>query len=225
MVCRIIQLLSDPCIMTYYVFSAVYTAAYASVSREQPRVVMYSILRVLPLLYLIAYIAYSKAVLCVYAKYICLGLFLTSLAEAAHVFDWDYFMHAVAIYSLAMCTYIAAMYCKYRGTRLSWLNIPLNVLCMLFLHFQVAGYLSPLILFFFGAFTAVMAFFALSRFEKERTAPAYLGAAGALLFQIYCFFYALGTFAPTFVCVVAPEMVMAIFYLAQLGIGLSVHFC
>ena len=223
--CRLVQLLTDPRLVTYYVFALIYIVGYASVSKEQPRVFMYSALRVLPLMYLMGYIIYSHHVLCNYTKYIMVGLLMSAFAEALHIYDWGFFIHVVAIYSLVMMVYTGGMYCKYRGNRLSWLIVPVDLMVMIVLYFQVAGYLSPIVLFCFGFFTVAMAFFALARFEKERTAPAYLGAAGGILFQIHCFFYALGMFSPRFVCIVSQELVMLTYYLGQLGIGLSVHFC
>jgi len=231
MVAHAMELLTQPCMVVYYGLAGYFTFGFSTMhDASPPHLAMgYSVARCLPLLYLISYVIYSKAkkcgANCFFCKYILLGLVVSCVGEFLLQYDPHHFMHAVCLYTVAILLYTGGNYYKYKGSSLSKLILVWDVVFMAAMYMFVAGYLAAVVLFGYGAVTMAMVFFAVARYERERTAPAYLGASGCLLLQTSHALYALMEFSPTFQCEVNPQMVMVTFYLSQLAIGLSVHYC
>jgi len=229
MVPRVGELLTQPSVAIYYCLAAYFSFGYAASASRSSQGLSFMVARCLPLLYLVAYVLWSRAYSCpthrCFSQYCVAGLALSCGGEALMQHDPGSFTLVVCLYTCVHICYTGGLYCKYKGSSLAWLIIPLYALLVAAMYVFVTGAVAATVFIAYGVVTMAMAFLAVSRFERERTAPAYLGAAGIHLLMFAHALYALSEFSETFRGKVSPELVTMTSYLAQLGVGMSAHYC
>lgn len=227
MIARTIKLMTQPTVWTYYVLAAFYVFGFAADSQQYRHVALYSALQMLPTLYLLTTLICSTY-LCQtgdnYVWYVVIAILVSAVADGFLVYEPDYFVYVVFLYTVVLISLIAGLLTKFNGASYSWGIVVVMALLLWCISKLVEGYLSVLVVYCYGFFMTGFVLLALARYERQRTGPAYLGAAGAVLLVFAHSLYTLGEFAPQFVCVISPELVQMIGYMAMLCIAQSSHF-
>ncbi|KAK3779012.1 hypothetical protein RRG08_034270 [Elysia crispata] len=231
-VSRTFDLVTSKAVLPFYILAGGFSFYYGpkACSFPSPRPLEFVVFKLLPLVYLMELVRRRPQTICPVhdhaRRYILLGLFVSIIGDALLAYKPDVLMIIwFGTTCIAYVCYTIAFYQYYQEQTNKWAKavFPLGAVLAASLIYQIREPKLSGLIALYTLFLVVLGYFALSRLETCRTAPAYLGWAGVKLFTLSSYLFALNFLSPSSDSWISDTVIIMAYFLGQLGIALSTY--